>query len=582
MIRKFGYILDTRQKIKLMVLTVIILIGSFVELLGVAAINPIITVITDPQIIMSDEIYLRLGQILGISEVKEYILTLTIILVIIYVFKNVYSAMEYYIQYKFVYDSERELSVRMFKSYILQSYLYHTGKNVSELHRNISDDAQNCFSALLSIVQGFAEITVCFFLIIYLMITDVVSTLSVLGILVVFFGFFFLIFKRYTVRTGNKLRDALATRNKWILQAFGAIKEIKILNKENYFINRYQQSYSNFSNARRKQSFLYSLPRPIIETVCISGFLLVMGIRIYLGEDPLNFASVMAVFLAAVFRMLPSFNKISVYFGNIMLYKPSIDALCHDLEEVDKLATTEGSVGESTKFEENNIFIKSLYFKYPENEKYVLKDINLCIPRNKTIAFIGSSGAGKSTMADLIMGILSPTSGRISFGEIDIHEHLYWWHRSIGYVPQQIYLLDDTIRNNVAFGEEKVSDEMVWNALKQAHLDDFVSNHKDGLDMMVGERGVKLSGGQRQRVGIARALFFNPEIIIFDEATSALDNETEKAVMDSIEQLHGKHTLLIIAHRLTTVKNADLIYEVTDGKVVQRDREWIKQEMRRL
>lgn len=579
MTRKLGYILDTRQKRKFAMLTVIILIGSFVELLGVAIINPIISVITDPQIIMSDEKYLRFGQILGISEVKEYILTLAVLLVIIYIFKNFYTAMEYYIQYKFVYDSEREVSVRMFRSYILQSYLYHTGKNVSELHRNISDDAQNCFTALLSIVQGFAEITVCLFLVCYLLIIDVVSTLSVLGILVAFFGFFFLTFKRYTVRTGDRLRDALVSRNKWILQAFGAIKEIKILNKENFFIKRYQQSYSDFSNARRKQSFLYSLPRPIIETVCISGFLLMMGIRIYLGEDPLNFASVMAVFLAAMFRMLPSFNKISVYFGNIMVYKPSIDALYHDLEEVDKLPATEDSVGENIRFEENNIFIKSLYFKYPENEKYVLKDINLCIPRNKTIAFIGSSGAGKSTIADLIMGILSPTSGKIKFGDIDIHEHLYWWHRSIGYVPQQIYLLDDTIRNNIAFGEEDTSDKLIWDALKQAHLDAFVSSHKDGLDMMVGERGIKLSGGQRQRVGIARALFFKPEIIIFDEATSALDNETEKAVMDSIEQLRGKHTLLIIAHRLTTVKNADFIYEVTDGTIVQRDKEWLKQEI---
>ena len=292
------------------------------------------------------------------------------------------------------------------------------------------------------------------------------------------------------------------------------------------------------------------------------------------STSPEQFVATLGVFAAAAFALLPSANKMSEYLGSII----HNGVVIHKIgEEYAAIRDMEIEVSEKKDYKpvqlKKEIRVEDLTFHYPDTEEAVLSHINVTIPKNASVAFIGPSGAGKTTMVDLILGVLKPQEGRISVDGMDIAESYRGWHDKIGYIPQTIYMLDDTIRNNIAFGQAgDINDEEIWAALKQAQLDEFVASLDEGLDTMIGEAGVRLSGGQRQRIGIARALYRKPEVLVLDEATSALDTETEAAVMEAIDSLQGKMTMLIIAHRLTTIKNCDIVYQVENGSVTRKER----------
>ena len=313
------------------------------------------------------------------------------------------------------------------------------------------------------------------------------------------------------------------------------------------------------------------VPRPVMETVCICGLLLAVILKLTIDSSNIaSFIPTLSVFAIAAFRMLPSFNRITGYLGGIMFSKPSIDAIYQDLKEVEQLLKQRESI---EKTDESVLLTKSIKmeqvsFKYPESEKWILKQASLEIKRNSSVAFVGASGAGKTTAADIILGLLEPQEGQILVDNTDIRTNMAAWHEKIGYIPQTIYLMDDTIKANIAFGVDvsKVDEERIHTVLKEAQLDEFIAQLPDGIYTEIGDRGVKLSGGQRQRIGIARALYRNPEVLVLDEATSALDNDTEKEVMEAIDSLHGTRTLIVIAHRLSTIKSCDEIYEVGNGK----------------
>ena len=380
------------------------------------------------------------------------------------------------------------------------------------------------------------------------------------------------------LKKGEQNREYNVIVSKWILQAFSGIKEIKVTNAEHFFVDNYNKSYKKCATIQRQQSMLTFLPRPIMETVCICGLLLAVIIKLSTdGSDVTSFIPSLTVFAVAAFRMLPSFNRITGYMGGIMFNKPSIDAVYKDLKEIEVLMK-EQEVEEKSTVDikmQDKIAVNQVSFKYPENERLILDDASLTIPKNTSVAFIGSSGAGKTTLADLILGLFEPMKGNITVDGIDIKDHMKSWHSCIGYIPQNIYLMDDTIRANITFGiDEKCIDEAAMQkAIKEAQLEELIDSLPEGLDTVIGDRGVKLSGGQRQRIGIARALYRNPKVLVLDEATSALDNETEKEVMEAIDGLHGTRTLIVIAHRLSTIKNCDEIYEVGNGKIVKREKE---------
>lgn len=575
MLKKLNYVLDRKQKKQLLFLLVIIFIGAFVELLGVSSILPIVNIALDSSVIDNTWYLNKIYVFMNFKTANELLIFLAVALILIYIIKNLYITFMSSKQYQFIFENQRKLATKLLDCYLHQSYQFHVSKNVAELQRNVTSDVNGFYTVVLYVLQFLSEISVCLVLVIYLAMQDIITTVVVAVLIAAFLLFFLGFYKKVLVKKGQLNREYNVVVSKWILQAFAGIKEIKVTNAEQFFINNYDDNYKKCAKIQKQQSMLNFIPKPIMETVLICGLLIAVIIRLMIqGSDITSFIPSLTVFAVAAFRMLPSFNKITGYMGGIMFNKPSIDAIYHDLLEIDKLLKTVEKTDESIeeiKFE-NQINVENVTFKYPENEKMILEDANLTISKNTAVAFIGSSGAGKTTLADLILGLFEPIKGYISVDGIDIKGHMKSWHKCIGYIPQNIYLMDDTIKANITFGisEEMIDEKAMKKALKEAQLDKFIESLPNGLDTIIGDRGVKLSGGQRQRIGIARALYRNPEVLILDEATSALDNDTEREVMEAIDGLHGTRTLIVIAHRLTTIKNCDCVYEVGNGKITYK------------
>ena len=583
MYKKIKYILDSEQKIKLAVMLIVILAGALFELLGVSAIMPLLSVAVSPET-MNDKWYIVLvTEIFGIYDTKQIIVFLALVLVLVYIVKNAYITMMYDLQYRFIFNNQRRLAVKMMNAYMHQNYLFHVSRNVAELQRNVTEDVNGFYTVVLNAMQFLAEASVCVVLAVFLIRIDVMTTLVVAALVFVFAILVGVVFKKTLVKKGQENRSVSIRLTKWVLQSFSGIKEIKVMNKEDFFLKNYEKTYRRFTVLQRQQSMLTFVPRPIMETVCISGLLLTMAVKVYTFDTNLTeFIPALSAFAIAAFRMLPSFNRISGYMSAMMFNRPAIDVLYDDLTEIERLHKKTGN--ENKKAEpiviQNGISAKKITFRYPNADKSVLETLDIEIKNNTSVALIGASGAGKSTLADVILGVLEPQSGGIFVDGKDIREDMEAWHASIGYIPQAIYLMDDTIRSNIAFGVEKdeINETMLWKALREAQLEAFVKSLPDGLDTVIGDRGVKLSGGQRQRIGIARALYGDPQVLILDEATSALDNDTEKEVMNAIDSLHGTRTLIVIAHRLTTIRKCDKIYEVGNGTVMLRNKEEVFEE----
>jgi ABC-type multidrug transport system fused ATPase/permease subunit len=578
MIKKINYVLDRRQKINLCILLVIIFIGAFVELLGVSAVMPLIDVAMKPEMIGEKWYFVLISKYTGFTEPNQMILFLAVLLIVIYILKNAYVIVMYSLQYRFVFNNQQRLSVRMMKSYMQQDYLFHISKNVAEFQRNIINDINGFFTVALNALQFLAEFSVSVVLVIFLLVQDWVSTVAVATLLFLFMGVFTIFFRKVLVKIGEESRQANVQVTKWLFQAFSGIKEIKVANRETFFIANYDRSYKDCARAQRQQSVLTYLPKPVMETVCICSLMLAMIIKItVLKSDIASFVTTLSVFAVAAFRMLPSFNKITGYISGMMFNKPAIDAVYKDLMEIEQLMVqkTEEQIDTQKVSLTTAIELKNVSFRYPESDRWILKEANLGIKKNTSVAFIGASGAGKTTAADLILGILQPEEGIITINGTEIKKCMASWHEAIGYIPQTIYLMDDSIRANVAFGipDSEIDDAAIEKALREAQLDQFVHTLPDGVNTMIGDRGVKLSGGQRQRIGIARALYRNPSVLVLDEATSALDNDTEKEVMEAIDGLHGTRTLIVIAHRLSTIRKCDKIYEVGNGGFIERNKE---------
>lgn len=576
MFKKLLYIFDRKQKQDLVILFILMLGGAFVELLGVSSVMPLVEVVTDPEIIHTNETYAAIAKMFSITDAKQFILFIAISLIILYVFKNIYVIIENDLQYRFTYNNQKKLSTRMLDCYLYEDYLDHINKNVADLQRNITTDIINFYYAVIRIIQFMMEFLVCVVLFLYLLIKDFASTMIITGILIVIAAVFVVLYRKASVKNGAEDRRTTGLINKWIMEAMGALKEVKVANAEEYFKKNYNAVYEEYAEVRRRQSMLEVLPKPIMETSAICGLMVAVIVKVLSGDDLAQFIPVLSVFVVAAFRLMPSFNRLTAYSSGILFGKPFIDSVYQDVKRFNEQTRREEvSSSEPGQFQlDSDIEIRDIRFKYPESDKYILDGVSLSIPHQNTVALIGESGAGKSTLANVILGLLKPESGEIDVSNVNVLDHIREWHSCLGYIPQTIFLLDSTIRKNVAFAvpDEEIDEDKVIKALEEAQLYEYVKTLPDGLDTIVGEGGVKLSGGQRQRVGIARALYSDPKLLILDEATSALDNETEAAVMQSIDNLRGEHTMVIIAHRLTTIKNSDRIYEIADGKIKEREK----------
>jgi len=378
-------------------------------------------------------------------------------------------------------------------------------------------------------------------------------------------------YKKSLEKLGNDRRFYTFKMTQAMQQGFGGIKEIKVAGTEQYFEGEFDGANAKFTDALCKNLFLNSLPKPVMEAICISTVMGIIAIKLLLGEETTSFVSVLAVFAVASFRLLPSVNKMASYVGTIMHSGVVVDEMSERILHAQSRDSKQNK-DEFRKADFNDrISVQHLSFSYDNSEVSVLEDVMLQIPKNEAVAFIGKSGAGKTTLVDLILGLLKANDGNVLVDSWNVEDNVQSWQKLVGYIPQNNYLLDDTIRNNITFGNVDYTDEDVWEALKEAQLAEYVLGLQDGLDTIIGEQGARLSGGQRQRIGIARALIRKPALLVLDEATSALDAETEKAVMDSIDHLHGRITMIIIAHRLSTIEKCDHVYKV-ENKNVYKER----------
>lgn len=578
MLKQLNYVFSRREKVLLFLLMVVVIIGSFLELIGVALFSPFIEIIMKPEMVTENELLNSLYEFSNAGSTENFLTLLAVIIMFVYVVKNLFLWGEQNFILRFSYNNQRTLSTKLLKTYLTQPYTFHLNKNIAELQRSTQEDTTLFTQLLIHFLQLIAEITVCSVIGIYLFLVSksIATVTSVL--LVVCVGFFTYVTKQFSKSLGKEAQVYKGKIYQWINQSLGGVKEVKVLNREDFFIDSYNKYFKQYIRDVRLNKLLSMTPKYLVETVCMSGLLLAIIIKMNFGKgDLVDFLPQLAVFAVAAFRLLPSVGRINDHVNNILFASPSVELIYHDLKEIEEYEEVIAKEEKHPWKFEKEISVQDVVFSYPKSEVRVLEKASLVIPKGKTVALIGSSGAGKTTLADVILGLLSPTLGNVFVDEMDVYRNLSEWHKHIGYIPQSIYLSDDTIRNNIAFGivEENIDDSAVQEALKKAQLNTFVNDLPEGVNSFVGDRGVRLSGGQRQRIGIARALYHNPEILVFDEATSALDNDTEKAVMESIDSLHGTKTMILIAHRLTTIKKADIIYEVVDGKAIVKTKKEI-------
>lgn len=569
-------IFDKKDKWKIAFLLVAVVIGSFLELLGVTAFMPFINIISDQTAIQRTWYLKMLYDGFGFSSPRQFVIALTIGIIGIYIIKNIYLVLEKNLIFRFSYNTQMRLSTRLLDTYMKEPYTFHLTKNIATLQRSLHDDTSRFMQVVLYSLELVSELAVCIVLVTYLMIVSKSITIIVLGLLVLCAGVFTLLTRKYSRKLGQDNQGYQGKIFQWMNQALGGIKEIKILERESYFTDEFQKYYKKYAKGLQIARTISIMPKYLIEAVSMTGILVAIVVKILFGEaDMTYYLPQLTVFAVAAMRLMPSVGRINEHTTNMLYALPSVELVYHDLMEIKDYIEQQNQEVKEDWTLQNSIRVQDVTYYYPNTEEPVIDGASLTIEKGKTVAFIGASGAGKTTMVDIILGLLVPQKGIVMADNINVHEKPRTFHAQVGYIPQVIYLSDDTIRNNIAFGvkEEKIDEKAVLAALEKAQLTEFVESLPHGLDTIVGDRGIRLSGGQRQRIGIARALYHDPEILVLDEATSALDNETESAVMEAIDKLQGTKTMIIIAHRLTTIRNVDVIYEVGNGKVTEKTKE---------
>lgn len=577
-LKKLMVILDKKQKRIMVGLVFMMLIGAVLETLGVSMILPVMNVVLEDDAV-NKHIYLQwICNIfkIGYTDTKTLMIVVMLGLIVMFAVKNIFLFLQLKVQMKFVYTNQFATSRRMMINFMKRPYEYYLGADTSVIQRQITSDVNNLYGMILSILQLTSEAIVFVCLIGVSLLADVKMTITVAILLVAVLLIIKCILKPIMTKAGVENQDYYSGLYKWINQAVTGIKEIKIANKESYFINEYSACGAGYVGAVQKYNLFNAAPRLLIETIAIAGMIIYLMICLLNGAQVMDIMPQLTLLALVAMRLIPCANRINNYLTSIAYFEPFLwnvsDSLQDEIrdESIDYSATAYIKNEEVEKLSiKNSLELKDISYKYPNTEKYIFDHATMDIPIGKSVGIVGTSGAGKTTVVDILLGLLNLEGGQILADGKEIKDNYQSFLKNVGYIPQTIFMIDSTIRKNVAFGvpDEDIDDEKVWHALKEAQLDEFVKSLPDGLDTGIGERGIRISGGQRQRIGIARALFEDPEVLVLDEATSALDNETEAAIMESINFLHGKKTLIIIAHRLQTIEKCDMVYRVENGQI---------------
>ena len=573
---KMNRLLDAKQKRLMVLIIFLMLIGGILESLSISVVIPVIEVLLDPEAVVKNKYFAALYNALGLTSVTQFTIVMMLALIGAFVLKNLFLFLQNVVQLRFVYTNQFATSRKMMINFMNRPYEYYLNADTAVIQRSITSDVNNMYGLILAFLQLISEAVVFTCLVAVLLVVDAMMIMTIAALLLFVLILIKVVIKPIMVKAGQENQDFYSGLFKWIEQSVMGIKEIKIANKEQYFINEYAKCGFGYVNAVQKYNLYNSTPRLLIETVCIAGLVIYMLIVMLQGASVTEMMPQLTTFGLAAMRLIPSANRINNHLTSISYFEPFFmgvsdnlqedihdNAVVYDVEayaqakEVDKMDV------------KREITLQDITYKYPNSEAFIFNHADMTVPIGSAVGIVGSSGSGKTTIVDVMLGLLQLQTGTILADGVDVQTNYEGWLKNIGYIPQTIFMIDSTIRKNVAFGiaDENIDDNRVWEVLKEAQLDEFVRSLPEGLDTGIGERGIRISGGQRQRIGIARALYEDPEVLVLDEATSALDNDTEAAIMESINRLHGKKTLVIIAHRLQTIEKCDMVFRVENGKI---------------
>lgn len=570
-LRKLQVLLDKKQKRSMMGLMVIMIIGALLQTCSVGMIMPVVEVAMNESAVQSNSLANFFYELLGGGPYRRFAIIIMVILMAAFVLKNIFLYIQNKLMFSFVYTNQFRTSERMMRNYLRRGYEFYLNADTAVVQRSITSDVNNMYAMILAILQLMSDGFVSLFIVAYCLLQNGAMTIIIAVVLIALLLIIKRVLKPIMHKAGEDNQNYYSGLFKWISQTVQGIKEVKIAGKEQYFVSEYVKCGKGYVDAVQKYSLYNNIPKLLIETVCVVtmvGYMLFMVLRGVPSEDML---STIGTFAAASLVLLPCVNRINNQINSLAYFEPFFMGVSDNLQDEINGQNVDLSYamdnGEKLPVKDK-IEMRGITYAYPNTEKLIFDQADLTVPVGASVGIVGTSGAGKSTVVDILLGLLEVKSGKIYADGVDVKENYRKWLRNIGYIPQMIFMLDDTIRKNVAFGvpDQEIDDVRLWEVLKEAQLDDFIRSLPEGLDTGIGERGIRLSGGQRQRIGIARALYNNPEVLILDEATSALDNDTEAAIMEAINSLHGKKTLIIIAHRLQTIEKCDLIYRVEGGQ----------------
>lgn len=543
--------------------------GAFLEMLGVSMVVPLVSVVMDPQVITQGGIATKICGIFGITSHKTFILYCLGIMIVIFVIKSLFLIFMNYIRARFVYNSRLKMQKRVFHCVVRKPYEFFLNTSSGDVLRLVYNDVIYTYNIALLLLSLFSESIVSLALILVVFMIDPFMT----ALIALFLGVLMLIILKAirpaVKKAGKEFRQSSKNVYKWILQMVNGIKEIKVARHEQLFEKRFAEAGQRYTEAERLYSVTSGVPRILVEMGCVCTALIIMAVMVASGKDPRTLVTAFAAFAMAAVKLIPSANKILTAANQINFHTESIDRVTEILGNEGSVPVQQGEKAETITLQKE-AGLSHICYHYQDANGEILTDASMTIPAGHSVGIVGPSGAGKTTAADVLLGLLKPQKGQVLSDGVDVSANYPGWLDLVGYIPQSIFMMDGSIRENVVFGDADADDAKVWQALEEAQLADFVRNLPRGLDTQIGERGGRLSGGQRQRIGIARALYTDPQLLVFDEATSSLDNETEAAIIESINSLHGKKTMVIIAHRLQTIENCDMVYRVPgDGSIVR-------------
>ncbi len=572
-LKKLRILLDGRQKRTMAGLIVLMIIGAFLQTAGVGMLVQVVNVVIDPNAVENSRAVSMLYDLLGSDSYSSFSITVMALLIAVFVVKNLFLYFQQKLTFAFVYTNQFRTSERMMRNYLRRGYEFYLNADTAVVQRSITSDVNNMYALILAILQLLSDGVVSVFIVSYCFLTNGAMTMVLAVVLIALMVLVKKVLKPVMYKAGKDNQDYYSSLFKWISQTVQGIKEVKVNCRERYFVGEYIKCGRGYVDAVQRYSLYNNIPKLLLETACVAAMAGYMIFQIATGVSTDDMLNVISTLAAAAFVLLPCVNRISNQVNSIAYFDPFFMGVSDNLqdeirgEKVDLSAFTDNDAKLPVK---DRIELRDITYAYPNSDKLIFDHADLVIPVGTSVGIIGTTGAGKSTVVDILLGLLEIRTGKILADGVNVRDHYRGWLNNIGYIPQMIFMLDDTIRSNVAFGvpAEEIDESRLWEVLREAQLDEFVRSLPAGLDTGVGERGIRLSGGQRQRISIARALYHDPEVLVMDEATSALDNDTEAAIMESINRLHGRKTLVIIAHRLQTIEKCDLVYRVENGKIV--------------